>query len=185
MERIALEDEGVKAEIAKLQLPPGTTVIGDPWIYGNSLVCICLLDGMFTCYVGSDGIDDERRQFQCFLYARDSTEADSNHYAFPIAISPVVDVQTEKVTRIDILPTGTDAKVRETQPYTVGSANDYIPEAQKLRTDLRTLNVVQPEGASFRVSQGGQVIDWQKWCFRVGFNRREGMVLYDVNSPGR
>lgn len=35
VEKIALEDEAVKAEIAKLQLPDGTAVISDPWIYGN------------------------------------------------------------------------------------------------------------------------------------------------------
>ena len=34
VEKIALEDEGVKAELAKLQLPEGTVVISDPWIYG-------------------------------------------------------------------------------------------------------------------------------------------------------
>ena len=34
IEKVALEDEGVKAEIAKLQLPEGTVVISDPWIYG-------------------------------------------------------------------------------------------------------------------------------------------------------
>jgi primary-amine oxidase len=34
VERIALEDEQVKAEIAKLKLPEGTVVISDPWIYG-------------------------------------------------------------------------------------------------------------------------------------------------------
>lgn len=34
IEKAALEDEGVKAEIAKLQLPEGTVVISDPWIYG-------------------------------------------------------------------------------------------------------------------------------------------------------
>ena len=37
VEKIALEDEGVKAEIAKLQLPEGTAVISDPWIYGIRL----------------------------------------------------------------------------------------------------------------------------------------------------
>ena len=36
VERIALEDEGVQAEIAKLQLPEGTVIISDPWIYGMS-----------------------------------------------------------------------------------------------------------------------------------------------------
>lgn len=34
-EKVALEDEGVKAEIAKLKLPEGTVVISDPWIYGT------------------------------------------------------------------------------------------------------------------------------------------------------
>jgi len=35
VEKIALEDEAVKAEIAKLKLPEGTVVISDPWIYGE------------------------------------------------------------------------------------------------------------------------------------------------------
>jgi primary-amine oxidase len=30
-----LEDEQVKAEIAKLQLSEGTVIISDPWIYGK------------------------------------------------------------------------------------------------------------------------------------------------------
>ncbi len=36
MEKIALEDEGVKTEIAKLGLPSGTVIVTDPWIYGAS-----------------------------------------------------------------------------------------------------------------------------------------------------
>ncbi len=35
VEKNALEDEGVKAEIAKLKLPEGTVVCADPWIYGT------------------------------------------------------------------------------------------------------------------------------------------------------
>ena len=35
VEKIALEDEGVKAEIAKLNLPEGTVLISDPWGYGT------------------------------------------------------------------------------------------------------------------------------------------------------
>ena len=38
IEKIALEDEAVKAELAKLQLPEGTVVISDPWIYGSPSV---------------------------------------------------------------------------------------------------------------------------------------------------
>lgn len=35
VEKIALEDSAVRAELAKLQLPEGTVVISDPWIYGK------------------------------------------------------------------------------------------------------------------------------------------------------
>jgi primary-amine oxidase len=158
IEKIALQDEKVQAEIAKLQLPEGTVVISDPWIYG------------------SDGIGDEDRLYQCFLYLRDpnnSSEADSNHYALPLPISPVVSTETMKVIRVDIVPTGAD--------------NTIKPVAQTLRTDLKPLNVVQPEGASFKVQREGtsSVLSWQKWNFRVGFNQREGMVLYDVRYNDR
>ncbi len=39
VEKNALEDEGVKAEIAKLQLPEGAVVTADPWIYGWQSLC--------------------------------------------------------------------------------------------------------------------------------------------------
>ncbi|MCJ1398722.1 hypothetical protein MMC11_001923 [Xylographa trunciseda] len=173
VEKVALEDEGVKAEIAKLKLPKGTVIISDPWIYG------------------SDGMDDHKRMFQCFLYMRDpmnSSDADSNHYALPLAISPVVDAENFKVIRIDFLPTGNDHTIKETQPYKIQPPNEYTPEHQELRTDLKPLNVIQPEGASFSVTktgETGEIIEWQKWSFRVGFNAREGMVLYDVRYDGR
>ena len=137
---------------------------------------------------GSDGIDDDARLYQCFLYCRDplnSSEADSNHYALPLTISPVVDTVTWKVIRIDQLPTGVDHSTKETQPYKVQPPNEYVPEYQNLRKDVKPLHVVQPEGASFTVTQAGEtgeVVEWQKWSFRVGFNQREGMVLYDVSK---
>ncbi|KAK4959631.1 hypothetical protein LTR28_005194, partial [Elasticomyces elasticus] len=166
VERIALEDEGVRADIAKLQLPEGTVVICDPWIYG------------------SDGVNDNDRMYQCFLYIRDPenpSEADSNHYALPITISPVVSTYTWSVIRIDHLPTGADNTVKEPQPYKVQPPNEYISDYQTLRTDLKPLNVVQPEGTSFQVTSQGtsSIVAWQKWQLRVGFNQREGMVLYD------
>ena len=126
--------------------------------------------------------------YQCFLYMRDphdSSNLDSNHYAFPLAISPVVDTVTLKVIRIDFCPTGADLKAKRPQPLEIAPGNEYTPEHHNLRSDLKPLNVVQPEGASFQVSEVGEtghVIQWQKWSFRVGFNQREGMVLYDVSQ---
>ncbi|KAK5256145.1 hypothetical protein LTR16_003924, partial [Cryomyces antarcticus] len=108
IERVALEDEAVKAEVAKLQLPEGTVVVCDPWIYG------------------SDGVNDDERMWQCFLYVRDpknSDEADSNHYALPLAISPVISSDTMKVIRVDLLPTGADNTIKETQPLKIQAPN--------------------------------------------------------------
>ena len=34
VEKAILEDEQVRAEIAKLKLPEGSVVISDPWTYG-------------------------------------------------------------------------------------------------------------------------------------------------------
>ena len=175
IEKLALEDPGVQAEIAKLELPEGSVVISDPWIYG------------------SDGVNDLRRQFQCFLYLRSPSETDnpdSNHYAFPLSISPVVDVQTMKVIRIEYLPTGTDSTPTPPKPYKASQPSEYTPEHQNLRTDLKPLHVSQPEGASFTVTEevkdsGGAVVEWQKWKLQTGFNHREGMVLYNIEYDGR
>lgn len=129
--------------------------------------------------------------YQCFLFCRDinnPTEEDSNHYAHPIDVSPVVDVVQGKVTRIDFLPTGAGNKPRkrgEYRDYKAQPANEYLPKYQNLRTDLKPLRVVQPEGASFQVKENfaaSHLIEWQKWRFRVGFNGREGIVLHDVSN---
>ena len=127
---------------------------------------------------------------QAFLYMRDpsnSDEADSNHYALPLSVSPVISTVSKEVIRIDHLPTGKDNTVSGPQPWSPKPGNEYVPEYQKLRTDLKPLNVVQPEGASFTVTQQGtsSIVEWQKWQFRVGFNQREGMVMYDIRYDGR
>lgn len=189
VERLAIADEGVQAAIAKLQLPEGSEIVIDPWIYGKYL-SYDIGEQSLTLITGADGVEDDERLWQTFMYMRDPTnngEADSNHYALPLPISPVVDPVTMKVIRIDYLPTGKDNTIREPGPWTPKPANEYIPEAQELRQDLKPLNVVQPEGVSFTVTQEGtsHTVEWQKWKFRVGFNMREGMVLYDVRYEGR
>lgn len=115
-------------------------------------------------------------------------ELDSNHYAFPLPITAVLDSRDFSVISVDWLPTGADATVREPKPYQAKPPNEYIPEAQTPRTGLKPLQVIQPEGASFQltsVGETGHFLEWQKWSFRIGFNQREGMVLYDVRYDGR
>ena len=142
---------------------------------------------ILTPQLGSDGVDDDDRMYQCYFYVRDVSdpgEPDSNYYALPLSISPVISADQQKVIHIDYLPTGSDTSVKEPQPFKVRPANEYIPERQELRKDLKPLHVVQPEGASFKVIEQGtsNVIQWQKWSFRVGFNRREGPILYNVRT---
>jgi primary-amine oxidase len=55
----------------------------------------------------------------------------------------------------------------------------YAAEAVgPLRDDLKPLDIIQPEGASFQVE--GQLVTWQKWSMRIGFTPREGLVLHEI-----
>lgn len=115
---------------------------------------------------------------------KNSQEPDSNHYAFPLGFSPVLDAITKRLVRIDILPVSNDLKDDEITPCTPVPPNEYLPELQKsLRSDLKPLHVVQPEGVSFHITRFGETgyhLEWQKRSFQVGFNAREGIVLYNV-----
>jgi primary-amine oxidase len=135
-------------------------------------------------------VDDDERMYQVFLYMRDPanpSDPDSCHYAFPLPISPVISTETMKVMRVDIMPTGADNTIKPITKWQPVPPNEYISEYQQLRTDVKPLHVVQPEGASFTVIEEGTstVLEWQKWKMRVGFNHREGMVLHDVRYDNR
>jgi len=52
----------------------------------------------------------------------------------------------------------------------------YFP--QGVRSDLKPLEIVQPDGPSFAVD--GYEVRWQKWSLRIGFTYREGLVLYQI-----
>ena len=51
------------------------------------------------------------------------------------------------------------------------------------RTSRRPLEITQPEGPSFAVD--GDLVEWEGWRFRVGFDPREGLVLHQVSISGR
>lgn len=103
-----------------------------------------------------------------------------------------MDTYKKEIVRIDRLATGgtedglgygssTTKKILEhCKPA------EYVPELLDipLRTDIKPLNVVQPEGPSFKVSDES-LVEWQKWRFRIGFNPRECAVIHDVKYDGR
>lgn len=156
-------------------------LVGDGWIYG------------------CDREDEVPRYVMLLVYAKNpaNRHQDSNHYSIPLPFVPVYDVLEQRFDRVDWCATGgddDDAVVRtfnyNTRPEGVKctdhcQGNEYLPELQeKLRTDLKPYNVVQPEGPSFSV-EDDNLVHWQKWRFRVGFNPREGLVIHDVDYDGR
>ena len=55
----------------------------------------------------------------------------------------------------------------------------YLAEDQpRMRTDLKPISITQPEGPSFTVE--GNLVQWQKWQFRITFDPFEGLVLHQV-----
>ncbi|MEZ0109505.1 primary-amine oxidase [Catenulispora sp. EB89] len=46
------------------------------------------------------------------------------------------------------------------------------------REGLRPIEITQPEGPSFRLV--GDVLHWQNWSVRLGFDAREGLVLHQL-----
>lgn len=166
VEKAVMEYPEVRAEIDKLMLPDHLEVIPEPWGFG------------------SDGVDDLSRYFQVYMFIREKGKLDSNHYARPLAFSPIFDPTTMKLVRIQHISTGAGHDVNEQGVYKETPPNEYIPSEVQLRTDLEPLHVVQPNGPSFEITKD-RVVKWQKWQIRVGFNYREGLVLRDIRYDGR
>ena len=167
VEKVCLKHPLVLKEIEKMQLPQGVTVCTDPWIYGR------------------DDDDETRRLCQCYMYIVPTEHPQTNHYSLPCAFSPVFNADTREFVRMDYLPTGAGHATSDTKPWKPVKAVEYTHDLidTPVRTDLKPYIVQQPEGPSFNVD--GHLVEWQKWKFRVGFNYRDGLVLYNVTFGGR
>ncbi len=93
-----------------------------------------------------------------------------NPYARPIeGVTAIVDLNAKKV--IKLVDTGV-------VPVATATADFDEHSVGKLRTPPETLQIVQPQGASFEVR--GHEVRWQNWHFRFALHAREGLVLYTV-----
>jgi primary-amine oxidase len=100
------------------------------------------------------------------------SEEGSSPYANPVTgLHFIVDLN-----RMELLEVEETHRVDE--PQTMGEYVPHLVPGQRLRDDIRPLAITQPEGVSFAVD--GNLVRWQKWSLRVGFNHREGMVLHTV-----
>jgi len=86
-------------------------------------------------------------------------------------LHPIVDLNTMELLELEDVDPGPPPKVM----------GEYIPRlvpGLKLRDDVKTLEITQPEGPSFTLD--GHELRWQKWSMRLGFNYREGLVIHTV-----
>jgi primary-amine oxidase len=112
--------------------------------------------------------DEGRRLSRALTWVRRSP--DDNGYARPVAnLLTVVDLNAMQVVRVE------DHGVVPLPPE---DAN-YSPDVAGTRTDLKPLEIRQPEGPSFELH--GHELRWQKWRMRLGFTPREGLVLHTVS----
>lgn len=154
--------------------------------------------------IGWDERFPDRRVQQCLCYAR--LGKDENQYAHPLDFLPIVDNLTGEVLAIDYpahrVAKGGKLNTDSTAPPTEASfdkpdsrdrvpppqaKHDYLPDLAtrvdsskpiEMRTDIKPLHVLQPEGVSFKRS--GNVLEWGKFKLHVGFHPREGLVLSNV-----
>ncbi len=112
--------------------------------------------------------EEGRRITRCLAYLRESKE--DNGYARPLeGLLAFVDMGRGEVLEV------VDLGVRPVPP----TSGSYYPEDNgPLRTDLRPLEITQPEGPSFTVEDN--LIRWQKWSLRVGMDPLEGLILWRV-----
>ncbi|WP_214367878.1 primary-amine oxidase [Pseudonocardia sp. H11422] len=117
---------------------------------------------------GHYGDENEGRLLRALVWVKIGGP-DDNGYAHPVEnLIVYVDMNAKRV--VDLQDHGMIPVPREPGPYT--------PDAHPTRTDLKPIEITQPEGTSFEVN--GHEVRWQKWRLRIGFTPREGVVLHTV-----
>jgi primary-amine oxidase len=116
--------------------------------------------------------ENGRRICRCIAFVRE--KPDDNGYARPIeGVVAFVDMARGEVLEV------VDTRIVPLPP----DPGSYYPEDVDLRTDLRPIEITQPEGPSFTVE--GNFVRWQRWSFRVTMDPVEGLVLHDVAYEDR
>jgi primary-amine oxidase len=148
------EHPDVLARLAARGISDPSLVLFDVWTYGKAMMPEPWRD---------------RRLGWCDLWMRETPEG--NPYAHPISgLKIIVDMNTLEVLEIE-----------DHHDYGLPKVDaEYDPRLRgtQQRTDLKPLEITQPEGISFTVE--GNELRWQNWSMRLGFNFREGPLIYQV-----
>jgi primary-amine oxidase len=150
---------------------------------------------------GAGGAAAQRRQprrvLAVFAYARPSPR--HNEYARPLPVTAAVDLHAREVIAVEEwlweeeegeggggAAAGQPGLRRRSPPGAASTdeGGEFAPELlgrPPRASPPHPLRTSQPRGPSFRSPPGDPWrVLWQGWDFRVGFNAREGLVLYDV-----
>jgi primary-amine oxidase len=112
--------------------------------------------------------EEGRRICRCLAYVRESP--DDNGYARPVeGVIAFVDMGRGEV--LEVVDSGVVPLPPERGSY-------YPEDVGEMRRDLKPIEILQPEGASFDVE--GNRVCWQRWSLRVGMDPIEGLVLHDI-----
>ena len=155
-------DEQTECEQAVLASPEFKAALKKH--YGITDTKLVMVDIWSAGHYGTE--EDRTRRLArplCFL-RMDPTD---NGYAKPIeGLRPVVDLNAMKVIRVEEYGHW---------PLPPQQANYAADRVTKTRSDIKPLEIAQPQGPSFEVD--GYQVRWQKWSFVIGFNAREGLTL--------
>jgi primary-amine oxidase len=158
-------DEQIECEQAVLASPEFQAALNKH--YGIEDTRLVMVDIWSAGYYGSP--EERTRRLArplCFLRA-DPTD---NGYARPIeGLRPVVDLNAMKVIRVEEYGHW---------PLPPQAGNYAADRVAHFRSDIKALEISQPEGPSFEVD--GYQVRWQNWSFVIGFGAREGLTLHHL-----
>ena len=164
-------DEFSECEEAARRSPAFREALKKRGIADLSLV---MIDAWSAGHYGNEPPEDRgKRLCRALCWVR--SEPSDNGYARPIEnLVVLIDLNRKEVLRVE------DYGAIPLPPQSGNWARQYNKET---RTDLKPLEVTQPDGPGFGIR--GHEVSWQKWDLRVGFNPREGLVLYQIRYDGR
>jgi primary-amine oxidase len=168
------EEEFMAAEEIVLQDPRWQEAMRKRGVEDFSLA---MLDPWAASYTSAEDEPSLRRICRPLTWVR--SEPGEHGYARPVeGLIATVDLDAMKV--IDVVDHGVVPLPPKAGNYTpdLMAREGNVPAFDKLRDDVRPIEITQPEGASFTVD--GHEVRWQKWRLRIGFNAKEGLTLHEV-----
>jgi primary-amine oxidase len=137
--------------------------------HGVTNLDLLQIDPWSTGTLPIEGVDLRCRIIRASAYVREFPE--DNGYARPVG-NLVFVINCNERSVVAILDGEVIPLPPESGNYDVGSVGP-------LRTDLRPLEITQPQGPSF--SLNNHVIDWQRWRLHAHIDAVEGLVISDVS----